>query len=85
MCSPNIIHFTIIIIIGECQCDSGTTNSTCQVSNDNPQTVISDFDGPINPIPFPVIYGAALSTECGILSSDRSLVFKYVCKLSFLQ
>lgn len=28
-------------------------------------------------IPFSVAYGVALSTECGVLSSGRSLVFKY--------
>ena len=38
---------------------------------------MTDFDTASNAIPFPVTYGATLSTECGILSSGRSLVFKY--------
>lgn len=64
--------------LGECQCDSGVTAPTCPTRNNNPQIVISNFDGAPDAMPFPVIYGAALSTECGALSTGRSLVFKFV-------
>ena len=39
--------------------------------------MVTDFDTTNNAVPFPVTYGATLSTECGVLSSGRSLVFKY--------
>ena len=63
---------------GQCQCDSGDVGPSCPLTgSNNPQTVITDFDTTSNAIPFPVTYGATLSTECGVLSSGRSLVFKY--------
>ena len=66
--------------LGYCQCDSRVTGSTCPISKtDYPQTVISDFNNSVNPTLFPIIYGASLSTQCGVLSSGESLVFKYVC------
>ena len=63
-------------MLGECQCDSGITAPTCPPSANNPQIVISNFDSPTDVMPFPVKYGGELSTECGVLSSGRSLVFK---------
>ena len=66
-------------IAGDCQCDSGATGLTCPVSDDDrPQTVTSDFNDLVNATFFPIAYGALLSTQCGVLSSGYSLVFKYV-------
>ena len=68
-----------ILHVGYCQCDSGATGLTCPISGtDNPQTIISDFNNVINATSFPITYGALLSTQCGVLSSRESLVFKYV-------
>ena len=72
----SIIHFTITL--GECQCDSGNTAPSCPARSSNSQIVITDFDSPTNTMPLPVVYGAELSTECGVLSSGRSLVFRYI-------
>ena len=69
--------FFLKTFIGECQCDSGDAGTSCPLSgSNNPQIVVTDFDTTSNAIPFPVTYGATLSTECGVLSSGRSLVFK---------
>ena len=46
--------------------------------DDRPQTVTSDFNDLVNATFFPIAYGALLSTQCGVLSSGYSLVFKYV-------
>ena len=74
MCQQKLCLF--VITPGECQCDSGVTAPMCPTRSNNPQTVISDFDRPNDVIPFSVAYGAVLSTDCGTLSSGRSLVFK---------
>ena len=64
-------------ILGNCHCDSGITGSTCPLnSTEYPQTVSSNFNDIIDATTFPVIYGASLSTQCGVLSSGESLVFK---------
>ena len=70
--------FIFTITLGECQCDSGITAPSCPTRNNYPQTIITDFDNPTNTMPLPVVYGAELSTDCGTLSSGRSLVFKYI-------
>ena len=68
-----------ILCVGYCQCDSGATGSTCPISgSNNPQTIISAFNNVVNVTFFPITYGALLSTQCGVLSSGESLVFKYV-------
>ena len=79
----NKTSYDIICFIGECQCDSGITNLTCPTQSDNPQIVMSDFDDADDVIPFPVTYGAIYSNECGVVSSGRSLVFKYVSLAPF--
>ena len=89
ICDHTCIHTHIINVylwvnilqcLGYCQCDSGVTGSTCLISNtDNPQTLSSDFNNLVNATSFPVIYGATMSTQCGVLSSGESLVFKYAC------
>ena len=64
-------------MLGYCQCDSGIAGSACPLINsDYPQTVSSDFNDIIDAPSFPVIYGASLSMQCGVLSSGESLVFK---------
>ena len=56
----------------------GSTGLTCPVGSTNyPESVVLDFDDMTTAVHFPIMYGAELSTQCGILSNGRSLVFKY--------
>jgi len=45
-------------------------------NTDYPESVALDFDDMSTAAHFPIMYGAELSDQCGVLSNGQSLVFK---------